>query len=226
MINMLDDDNWKFMNNSASRWCRVIVENKMSSCCSNAEFAKGKADNCPDCIADCMHDHFISFCNKYFGKACLVKRKPFHQNGVSLTVHESFCIPEDCDNSEDLSRSAIMKWYAWHYRARRYHWMADYDEAEIECPNNVALIVFSVLGGFALVLAAIPVGLFLFRAPKERGRTLVSQQDMNEDSQVEPIGADATLRSAAFGSDAALGDIGNDAPYAAFDSTAGTGGFN
>lgn len=208
MVDMLDSSDWQFWNNTATRWCRIIVENKMSACCTDAEFAKGIAGDCPDCIANCMHTQYIEFCNKHFGKACKVVRRPFHANGVmGLTVHESFCIPHACANSEDLERSAILKWFAWHYRMRRIHWHYDYDEAIVECPDSILLIVFSILAGFIVVLGSIPVGLFLFKAPKERGRTLISQADMQDSAQDSvPIGEDEdTLRSAAFGGGDTLG---------------------
>lgn len=101
---------------------------------------------------------------------------------------------------------------------RRIHWHYDYDEAVLDCPNSILLIVFSILLGFIFVLGSIPVALFLFKAPKERGRTLISQADMQAEQEVEHNKENEdTLRSAAFGAGYALGEtVGSNAVGNAF----------
>lgn len=191
--NMLYNKDWEFMNNTMMRWCRIKLENKMSACCSNAEFAKGKADSCSDCIADCVHTKMRDMCNTHFGKACTLTRKPFDKNNVSMKVTETFCVPKDCYNSEDLDNNLIVKWYDAQYRRDRMAlWLYDYGASEdLKCPSMVVAITLGVIGSIFVIIISIPVGLFLFKAPKERGRVLRGADDdeFHEDQdEVEPFG--------------------------------------
>merc|ERR1719401_2790353 len=107
------------MNMTMMKWCRIKVENKMSVCCDNAEFAKGTADSCKeDCKADCVHVKMQEMCDKYFGKACTFERKLF-ANLSGFTVDETFCVPKECDNSNDLKNNALVLWYHNGYLNRR-----------------------------------------------------------------------------------------------------------
>lgn len=205
---MLRNKNWLFMNDTMTRWCRIKLENEFTNCCGLADFYKGKAEGCSNCDADCIHAPFDKFCNTHYGQACLVTRSPFFQTGAQeLQVKESFCVPEDCNNAGD--RDALMTWYATLYRSRRGGWHQDYDKVTLECPSNTLAIIMWTLFVMVLLVCLVPVGFFLFKAPKERGRTLISQadmQEMNDSSQVEAID-NADLRGAAQGQDA-LGNSG------------------
>ncbi|CAE7320810.1 unnamed protein product [Symbiodinium sp. KB8] len=79
---MLRDPNWDYVNNSATRWCRLRLENEMASCCRVANFAEGKGEDCSNCVANCLHQNMITLCNQNFGQACIVKRKPFFRTGA------------------------------------------------------------------------------------------------------------------------------------------------
>lgn len=191
--NMLFNDDFMFMNDTFTRWCRIRTENKMSTCCENAEFAKGKADSCSDCVADCIFTRMIDLCNGYFGKACTIQRKPFSANNVTFSVRETFCVPSDCDNAEDLTNNLLIKWYDAQYKYERTSiWMVDYsDSLDIECPTATVTIIIAVVVTVILGIASVPLAILLFKAPKERGRVLrgVEEDDENEgDTPVEALG--------------------------------------
>eukprot|EP00401_Gymnodinium_catenatum_P032326 CAMPEP_0117525816 /NCGR_PEP_ID=MMETSP0784-20121206/35967_1 /TAXON_ID=39447 /ORGANISM="" /LENGTH=232 /DNA_ID=CAMNT_0005322029 /DNA_START=35 /DNA_END=733 /DNA_ORIENTATION=+ len=178
---MLRDPNWEFHNNSFTRWCRVLLENEFSQCCSMADFARGRAEDCTDCEAKCIHQPLAQFCTAYFGKACVVKRKPFFPGAKDLVVLETFCVPEDCNNAAD--RAALMPWYSLTYKPRRSGWHKDYDQALLECPDS--LVEGLVWTFFVLVLIVVLgiVAYFLLVAPKDKGVTLVSQEQMQREAE-------------------------------------------
>lgn len=74
-----------------------------------------------------------------------------------------------------------MPFYSITYKNVRGGWHLDYDEVELQCPLAAVGILLYVFGAIALVLLSIPVLYFLCVAPKDRGRTLVSQADMQGD---------------------------------------------
>jgi len=190
--NMIYNDDWRFMNDSASRWCRVKLENRMSTCCTNAEFAKGKADSCSDCSADCANSKMVTLCNGHFGKACSLTRKPFAKNNISMKVTETFCVPKDCDNSEDLKNNLLIKWFDAQYRSERTTlWMYDYGDTEtLSCPSAALEIALGIIGAVIIMIISIPVGIFLFKAPKERGRVLRGIDDDEDDEEPEETPVD------------------------------------
>lgn len=182
---MLEDENWRFMNNSFTRWCRMRAENEMARCCGLADFANGRGEGCSNCEADCIHAHFDNMCNSQFGKACYVLRKPFHRereglHAKELIVKESFCVPENCNNNQD--RDALMGWYGTLYVSLLDGWHADYDDATLVCPSAVGMVIFYVMLILILIAACIPVSIILFKAPKERGKTMISQEEMQAEA--------------------------------------------
>jgi len=192
--NMLNNEDWMFMNASMMSWCRIRLENRMSTCCTNAEFAKGMADSCKkDCIADCAFSKMEGLCNAHFGKACKLTRNPFSRNNVTMAVTETFCVPADCNNPEDLKDNLLIKWFDAQYRLERQTlWMYDYgDTKPLECPTMMVTIIISVVVAIILVILAIPVSIILFKAPKERGRVLQSagDDDDHEDTPIESMDA-------------------------------------
>jgi hypothetical protein len=216
--NMLYNEDWRFMNDTASRWCRIRLENKMATCCENAEFAKGKA-KCGDCTADCWHTKMADLCNSVFGKACTLTRQPFARFNVTMQVQETFCVPSECDNAEDLANNLLIKWYDAQYREERtsytelpedtIHWLENYgDAAPIACPTQTFIIILSVAISIIVITISIPLGIFLFKAPKERGRVLrgIEEEDddeHHEDTPVEALpalpDASGTMGSSGFG---------------------------
>jgi len=191
--NMLYNKDWRFMNDTMSRWCRIKVENKMSTCCTNAEFAKGTANKCTDCVADCIHSKMTDLCNAHFGRACILTRKPFSKNNITMAVQETFCVPKECDNAEDLKSNLLIKWFDAQYRYERTQlWMVDYSDAEpLACPTMVVVIIVSVVIAIIVIIVSIPLSIFLFKAPKERGRVMRGQEDdeETEDTPVESMAA-------------------------------------
>lgn len=207
---MLNDGNWLFVNDSATRWCRLRLENEFAKCCTVADFARGYSENCGQCSADCMHQPFMDICGKYFGKVCTVKRKPFFKTGApDIEVLESFCVPSACDNSND--RELLMAWFGTAYRGRRAGWHADYDSAVLDCPSSAVTIIVAVVFALIGIVGMLPLGIFLFKAPRERGRTLISQSEMQSGQSgqepqdaVEPMesfGKPRDLRRTAHGGD-------------------------
>lgn len=181
---MLVDPNWVLLNNSAVRWCRVRLENEMARCCRLADFARGRGEGCTNCAADCQHQPFIDLCNKYFGRACTVKRKPFFKSGApELVVAESFCLPDTCDN--DVDRDLMVLWFGTGYRGQRNGWHLDYDQAVLECESRAVTAIIAIVVSLVGVALAIPCSIFLFKAPRQRGRTLVSQAEMQQGTESE-----------------------------------------
>jgi len=217
--NMLYNEDWIFMNDTASRWCRIRLENKMATCCANAEFAKGKAacGKAGECVADCSHSKMADLCNSNFGKACLLTRQPFARFNVTMAVSETFCVPSECNNAEDLANNLLVKWYDAQYRQERtstseladdtIHWLENYgDSTPIECPTQTFIIILSVIIAIIVISISIPLGIFLFKAPKERGRVLrgIEEEDdeHDEDTPVEALqdqNASGTMGSSGFG---------------------------
>eukprot|EP00931_Biecheleriopsis_adriatica_P068906 TRINITY_DN42803_c0_g1_i1.p1 TRINITY_DN42803_c0_g1~~TRINITY_DN42803_c0_g1_i1.p1 ORF type:complete len:262 (+),score=44.28 TRINITY_DN42803_c0_g1_i1:52-786(+) len=201
---MLKDPNWKYVNNSATRWCRLRLENEMASCCTVANFAEGKAEGCSDCLAHCMHQNMIDLCVNHFGAACAVRRKPFFKTGAAdLEVLESFCVPHECNNVPD--RDALITWFAALYVGKRNGWHLDYDEARLECPSDAIAVLIGLAVAVVACLLGIPCGWFLLWAPKEKGLTLISQSDMQ--AQADDEDEDDGLRQTGMGMDA-LGNSG------------------
>jgi len=203
---MLRDPNWGYVNNSATRWCRLRLENEMAGCCRVANFAEGKGEDCSDCVANCLHQNMITLCNQNFGQACIVKRKPFFRTGAAdVEVQETFCVPTGCNNGAD--RDALIAWYAAIYVGSRNGWHLDYDEAVLECPSGVVTAIIVTVVVIVCIVACIPISIFLFKAPKERGRTLISQEQMQAESMRAEEDMDASLRGAGAGGDT-LGSSG------------------
>lgn len=208
-IAMMNNKDWQFLNDTSTRWCRIKVENKMSVCCKNAEFAKGKADSCSDCKADCVHTKMAGLCASYFGKACNLNRKLFGKNNISMMVLETFCVPKTCDNSNDLDNNALVTWYDYAYRNRRLstYWQLDYSDAKpLECPSPAVMIIVITFLSVVVIILSIPIGIFLFKAPKERGRVMQGTDDDEPDfethvEQMMPqIGNSAAGKGDTFGS--------------------------
>jgi len=53
------------------------------------------------------------------------------------------------------------------------------------------IVIISVVISIIVLIISIPLGIFLFKAPKERGRVLqgTDGQDDDEDNQIEPMAA-------------------------------------
>jgi len=201
--NMVLDTNWLRVYNASSRWCRIRLENQMVHCCSISNFPQGTAEGCDAslCVADCRHTHMAGLCPR-FGQACLVRRNPFTQtgpfsgvrasDGPLMEVLETFCVPNDCNNGPD--RDALMQWYNVRYRSSRTVWQANYDQAVLECDSGVLTIILATIACIAVALCCVPVFFYICVAPREKGRTLVSQAEMNADNPdaVEPLDARST----------------------------------
>lgn len=200
--NMLNNEDWRFMNDTMMRWCRIRLENRMSTCCSNAEFAKGMADSCSDCVADCVFSKMQGLCDAHFGKACTLTRKPFSKNNISMGVTETFCVPKDCDNAEDLKNNLLVKWFDAQYKSvRKQGWMYDYsDSLDLDCPTMTVTIIVSVIAGIIIILLMVPVAVFLFKAPKERGRVLAGIEDDHHEDEDTPVESLPALPDGTMGS--------------------------
>eukprot|EP00747_Dinoflagellata_sp_TGD_P163212 gnl/TRDRNA2_/TRDRNA2_181642_c0_seq1.p1 gnl/TRDRNA2_/TRDRNA2_181642_c0~~gnl/TRDRNA2_/TRDRNA2_181642_c0_seq1.p1 ORF type:complete len:286 (-),score=29.55 gnl/TRDRNA2_/TRDRNA2_181642_c0_seq1:170-1027(-) len=194
---MVRDKNWQYANKSATDWCRVRLENEFTQCCQMAEFAKGRAEGCSGCAANCEHYLLMTMCNKYYGTACSVRRKPFFTSGArGLEVLESFCVPRDCMNTQD--REALMGVFAVTYKPLRYGWTENYDETILECPSAAGLVILLICVTILAVCLGLPLAYLLFVAPQERGRVLVSQGDMKAPEE-EASGDQDGLRNTANG---------------------------
>lgn len=182
MIDMVTNPDWLIMNQRQEDWCRLKAENEFINCCTRPNWERGNAEGCSDCEADCIHTQMISLCNTYFGTACYIERKPFAKTGAPdfMTV-ETVCLPEDC--LTDTDEPLIIPWYGQQYANRRSGWTYDFDEVTIYCPSSAGAIIFYVILALLGVAAAGGCGLFLFRAPKERGQTLIDQSEMNADQE-------------------------------------------
>jgi len=202
---MLKDAQWKYVNNSATRWCRLILENEMSRCCTLSDFANGKAEGCKACSANCQHANMDTLCNDWFGQACTVRRKPFFSSGAeAVEVIESFCVPKACAEVQ-ADVDSLIRFFSALYVGRRNGWHLDYDQATLECPSATVQGIITACFVIIILLACIPVGVILFKAPKERGRTLISQADMQASQGEDDM--DGTLRGSGIGGDT-LGSSG------------------
>eukprot|EP00913_Durusdinium_trenchii_P018950 g17808.t1 len=177
-----------YVNNSQTRWCKLRLENTMATCCRIANFAQGRGEDCSGCVSSCIHQNM---------------------------VHETFCVPKECNNGAD--RDALVAWFAAYYVARRDGWHMDYDEerwglgtssallAVLECTSGVVTAIIVTITVIVCIVSCIPISIFLFKAPKERGRTLISQEQMQAESmrgdEDPPDDMDGTLRSTAGGGD-------------------------
>merc|ERR1719287_421239 len=97
-------------------------------------------------------------------------------------------------NSEDMSNNLIVKWFDAQYRSERTQiWMYDYSDivGDLECPAMIVTVIISVVLCSIIGLVSIPLGLFLFKAPKERGKVLrgIEEDEDPEDPPVEPMPA-------------------------------------
>jgi len=170
---MLADENYKYMNKTFQQWCRVRVENKLAGCCELVDFAKGKADLCVDkCEVSCEHTPMHQICNKHFGTACKVKRAPFFTNVSTFEVTETFCLPQQCVNKDDVS-SFLLHYHIYYLSTRYQQWQKDYEHGELVCPDDtemLVLIIVSTVVGFALLVWAI---CYLRRPPPQKGQTMI-----------------------------------------------------
>lgn len=207
---MLNNREWKFANNSYTMWCRIKAENEMARCCGIENFEAGTAEACgvstlsgnaqqTQCATNCYYTMMINLCNNYFGKACYVDRKIY--NSVPLRVSEVFCVPKDCDNDSD--RQSLIAWYSTLYAGRLNGWHANWNDAILNCPSVAVAAVLYTLLAMVIVALLLPITYCLFVAPKDRGRTLISQADM----QAESTASTQDLRGVAAGGDA-LGQSG------------------
>lgn len=93
-----------------------------------------------------------------------------------MRVEETFCVPHMCNNYQD--KANLLMWYETFYVRRRSGWLLAWDKAALTCPG----IVGPAAGwtAFGLTLAAIvgSIANFCFVAPKERGRTMITQEQM------------------------------------------------
>lgn len=184
---MINNPNWQLMNNSAMRWCRVRLENEMANCCQLADFVTGRGEGCTDCMADCVHRHFDDLCNRHFGQACLVERFPFDLTGApEVQVTESFCVPEACNNRVD--RDALLAFYDSEYQDVRVGWLLNYNKGTLTCPGNELFVAVIVVVCVLLCCGSIPICWFVCVAPRERGKTLVSQADMQSAQTMDDQG--------------------------------------
>merc|ERR1719498_213110 len=136
----------------------------------------------------------IDLCNANFGKACTITRAPFSANGVTFQIQETFCVPADCDNSDDLAENLVVKWFDAQYRYQRTSvWQKDYGnlEGDMVCPSATVIIIVSVLVAIVVILVSIPVAIFLFKAPKERGRVLQGVDEDHEHDHDDPDAVEA-----------------------------------
>jgi len=202
---MLKDTNWLQVNNSMIRWCRLKLENEMARCCSLANFEDGISEGCSGCEAKCQHYGMQNLCQQHFGQACTVRRKPFNKTGSpDVEVMETFCVPADCNNQAD--KEVLIARFGSQYAGKRYGWHEDYDSATLECDDGIIAAMLTTLAVIVGLGCMLPVAWFLFKAPKESGKTLISQAEM-QDLSKQDEDADGTLRSTGMGMDA-LGNSG------------------
>lgn len=201
---MVNDVNWFAVHNTSSHWCRIRFENQMAHCCDISNFPQGTAEMCDasKCVTDCRHMTMATFCTHLGGQACLVRRNPFTRTGPfsdvrlsdapSLEVHETFCVPNECNNGPD--RDELMQWYNVRYRPRRSGWQANYDQAILECDSGILTIILITIACIGGILCCMPILWYVCVSPKEKGKTLVSQAEMNADNPdvVEPMDGKST----------------------------------
>jgi len=190
---MLNNPHWQFMNQSYTKWCRIKAENEMARCCSIADFAIGRGEGCEmarlsgepvetECATTCWHTNMVKLCEESLtGVACTVDRKLFDK--APLRVTETMCVPDDCNNDSD--RDAFIAWFSTLYANRLSGWHENWDDAVLSCPSvAVQALLWTLLGIFIVVLL-LPVLYILFVAPKEKGRTLVSQAEMQAQADAD-----------------------------------------
>merc|ERR1719203_38823 len=203
------------MNNTYTRWCRIKAENEMARCCGIADFAAGRGESCgvarlsgtaepTTCVTSCLHTNFLNLCTNHLeGVACNVDRKLFVD--APLRVTETMCVPKECDNDSD--KEAFIAWFATLYAGRLSGWHENWDDAVLTCPSLAVTVLLWTLLAIFLIVLSLPVMYILFVAPKERGRTLVSQADMQAEADAQAAEYVQDLRGAAMGGDA-LGQSG------------------
>lgn len=177
-------------------------DSRQARCCDLADFASGRGESCAvgtECAVSCHHKNMMDLCSSQFGKSCQVDRRLF--KGAPLRVSETFCVPADCDNDSD--REGLIAWYATLYAARLSGWHKYWDDALLNCPSAaVGALVYTILAIFIAVVT-LPVLWILFVAPQERGRVLMSQEEMEaQDDKDDLRGAASrgdTLRSGGMG---------------------------
>jgi len=189
---MLTNENWNFVNNSFTKWCRIKAENEMARCCRVADFELGRGEECgitamsgtpqeTECFTQCHHQGMIDLCHSYFGKACAVDRRVY--SGVDLRVSETFCVPEACDNGSD--RESLMNWYSTLYAGRLNGWHAYWDDATLNCPSAAIAATLWTICAIVLSVVFLIICYFLLVAPKEGGKLLISQEDMQAEAEAE-----------------------------------------
>lgn len=199
---MLNNENWMYVNESYTRWCRIKAENEMARCCQLADFAFGRGEGCAEgtgCSTTCHHTNMVDLCGAHFGRACNVDRKLFE--GAPLRVSETFCVPEGCDNGSD--RENLIAWYSTLYAGRLNGWHGDWDDAKLECPNAaVGALLYTILAGF-IAAVVLPLLWILRVSPKQGGRVLMTQEE-NQDGEDDGV----DLRGAGLGGGDTIGSGG------------------
>lgn len=195
---MMNNDHWIKMNDTYTRWCRIKAENEMARCCGVADFAAGRGEGCGDCAAQCSYKHMIKLCNSNLGgSACIVDRKLFED--APLRVAETICIPDDCNNGSD--KEAFIAWFATLYAGRLNGWHAYWDDAVLTCPSVAMMAAIWTTLVVVIVVLSLPLLYILFVAPKEPGKTLVSQADMQAQADREEAEMIQDLRTTGMGGD-------------------------
>lgn len=195
------DTNWTFVNNSVTRWCRLKLENQGSTCCELFDFEMGRGEGCSKCEVDCQHKKMIELCSNYFGRACRVKRYPLGRNlgGGGIELIETFCVPGACD--KQANRDALTLFYATNYGPNNLnyltHWLDFLEGGELECDTNTLMIVLVTAAVVIFLVGTVPICIYVFKAPKERGRVLLTQEEM----QLNQEDDDNNLRGAGQGDD-------------------------
>lgn len=170
---MLGDTNYRYMNKTFQQWCRVRVENKLAGCCEIVDFAQGKADTCAEkCKVSCEHRPFEQLCNTWFGTACKVKRAPFHSNVSTFEITETFCLPKECVNDDDVD-SFLMHYHIYYLNQRYSQWQKDYEHGTIECPQYTELLILIVVSSLVGFFLAVWLLVYLRRPPPQKGATMV-----------------------------------------------------
>lgn len=205
---MLNNEHWIKMNDTYTRWCRIKAENEMAKCCSVADFAAGRGEGCGECLAECTHTHMMKLCSSHLGgSACSVDRKLFED--APIRVIETMCVPEDCNNGSD--KDAFIAWFSTLYAGRLNGWHAYWDDATLTCASAAMMAVIWTILAVVIVIFSLPLLYFLFVAPKEPGKTLVSQADMQAQADREEAEMIQDLRSTGMGGNDTLGqsNMGN-----------------
>jgi len=92
-----------------------------------------------------------------------------------------------------------MAWYATLYASRLSGWHARWDEVELSCPSSTVGALLWTLLAIILTPLALVLAWFIFVAPKERGRTLKTQEEMQAESaaDMDPASSAPDLRGTA-----------------------------